>query len=125
MTQQYFRRPNGDLIPVIEIPCGDVQPSKSKARREVSFVAVPLPWMKHLDGATGQTCRLAMLLLDLAFRRKSRSISLANTTAASAGIPRHTKWRALRDLERRELVIVEARPRKPPMVHLLQMKMQP
>jgi hypothetical protein len=120
MNRQYVRRPNGDLIEVVEF-MPDRAPAKSRPRRDALFVKLPFALIEHLRGANGQTYGLPHCLLRLSFQRQTWSLSLANTTAAGAGIPPRTKWRALRDLERRGLVIVQARPNKSPLVHLLQM----
>ena len=83
------------------------------------FVKVPLAWVQKLDGAPGQTYRLALHILFLHFRERGAAIILANRTIEREGIPRQSKRRALRDLERRGLVEVDWRPKKSPIVRVL------
>jgi hypothetical protein len=79
---------------------------------------MPIEWQDALCGAGGKTYAVALELLQLAFRRKSRTITLPNTTVSAAGISRSAKARALADLEKRGLIWVERRPRKSPIVRL-------
>ena len=83
------------------------------------FVKVPLVWLQKLEGAPGQTYCLALHLLFLHFRGRGAAIVLANRTIQREGIPRQSKRRALRDLERRGLVEVDWRPRRSPIVWVL------
>jgi hypothetical protein len=75
--------------------------------------------MERLDGASGQTYRLALCLLYRHWKDRGQPIKLANGMLQIDGIPRRTKWRALRDLERRELIAIECRDRRSPIIQLL------
>jgi hypothetical protein len=88
-----------------------------KARRY--FVKVPWTWVQKLDGAPGQTYRLALQILFLHFRERCASVTLSNRTIDRVGLPSQSKRRALRDLERRGLVSVEWRSKRSPVVHVL------
>jgi hypothetical protein len=90
-----------------------------RARKPRYFVKVPWDWVVRLDGASGQTYRLALNLLFLHWKGRGASITLANRTLESDGIPPQTKRRALRDLERRGLVTVNWRENRSPVVHVL------
>ena len=90
--------------------------SDHKARRY--FVKVPWTWVQRLDGASGQTYRLALALLYHCWRGRNSSITLSNRTSKLDGIPGQSKRRALRDLERRGLVKVEWRVKRAPIVHV-------
>ena len=83
------------------------------------FIQVPLPWLKLLEGASGQTCRLALHLAYLNWRRKGAPIALSNSNALGLGLARRTKWRVLRELERRGLVSIERHPGRSPIIRLM------
>jgi hypothetical protein len=91
-----------------------------RARRQGRFVIVPASWADQLRAArhTG-AAKLALYLLYQYWKNGGRLIPLTNTFAASAGLSRRSKWRALRELERLKLVEVERRRRKSPLVTLL------
>ena len=73
---------------------------------------MPLTWRKRLTGATGNTILVALDLLYLAWRGgKGEAVKLANRRLRRDGVSRYSKWRALKDLERRGLIAVERRPR--------------
>jgi hypothetical protein len=88
-------------------------------KRDKVFIMVPWRWHEKLAGATGQTCRLAQLLLYLHWKDRGAPIRLTNRLLEADGISRQSKWRALRELERRGLIQVECRARKSPMVWVI------
>jgi hypothetical protein len=91
-----------------------------KAKWQRKFVRVPWAWIDRLKTSNrGSTYRLALLLIYEYWRTGSRPIRLSNAMLAGDGITRKSKWRALRELEQLELVKVERRPRKSPVVTLL------
>jgi hypothetical protein len=96
-----------------------VAPRKAQKRRE-QFVMVPFSWIDRLKGASGQTYRVALTLLYLDWKAKGDPVKLANGMLAIDGVSRHSKWRALVDLERLGLITVERRPGKSPLVRLIQ-----
>jgi hypothetical protein len=87
----------------------------TKAKLKGEFVMVPHAWIERLAGASGATYGLAIELLYLAWRRKGKELTLSNRTA---GVSRYSKWRGLRELEKRGLVTVELRPKRSPTVRL-------
>jgi hypothetical protein len=94
-------------------------PGLRRARKPRYFVKVPWAWVVKLDGASGQTYRLALNLLFLHWKGRGASITLANRTVELDGIPGQSKRRALRDLEHRSLVAVDWRPKRSPIVRVL------
>jgi hypothetical protein len=80
---------------------------------------VPQSWIDRLNGAAGQTYRVALFLLYEGWRAKTDTVKLGNGMLNFDGVSRYSKWRALTDLERRGLVKVERRPKRPPLVHLV------
>jgi hypothetical protein len=80
------------------------------------FVKVPWSWVEKLEGASGQTYRLALNILFQHFRERGAAVILSNKRAE---MPRQSKLRALQDLEARGLVTVTWRERRSPIVHVL------
>ena len=95
-----------------------VVPRKIQKRRR-HFIMVPLTWVERLIGATGQTYRVALLLLYMSWKNRGAPTKLPNGMLRIDGISRQSKWRALGDLEQRGLITVERRPRRSPTVRLL------
>src|SRR5262245_4143216 len=94
-----------------------VVPRKMQRRRQ-HFVNVPWTWIERLRGATGQTCLVALHLLYLHWKGRGAPIKLANGMLRMDGISRQSKWRALGDLERRGVIVIERRRRRSPIVRL-------
>jgi hypothetical protein len=78
-----------------------------------------MAWFERLVGASGQTYRVGLCLLYLDWRSRGEPIHLANGLLQIDGVSRYSKWRALRQLERRGLIVIEPRPRRSPIVRLL------
>ena len=92
---------------------------KRLQKRQQHFVKVPWPWIECLQGVkTSRTYRLALMLLYLHWKGRGAPIRLANGMLGLDGISRNSKWRALADLERLGLIVVERRPSKSPIVRL-------
>ena len=109
------RLPDGMAIPV---ECRVGTPQKLQRRRR-HFISVPMVWFERLAGASGQTYRVALCLLYLGWRARGEPIQLANGLLQVDDVSRHSKWRALDELERRGLVVIERRPRRSPIIKLL------
>jgi hypothetical protein len=91
-----------------------------KAKWQRKFIRVPWEWVDRLKTTNrGSTYRLALLLIYEYWRTGGRPIRLSNAMLAGDGVTRKSKWRALRELEQLELVKIERRPRKSPVVTLL------
>ena len=88
------------------------------SKRQQHFVQVPWSWVERLDGATGRTHDVALHLLYLHWKGHKRPVKLPNGMLKMDGISRQSKWRALRALEKRGLIVVECRQRKSPIVRL-------
>jgi hypothetical protein len=104
----------------LQMDVGEVRaitPRKIRKRRQ-HFVMVPWMWIERLNGASGQTYRLAHVLLYLHWKGKGGPIKLPNGMLEMDGVSRYSKWRALNDLERRGLITVERRARRSPFVRL-------
>jgi hypothetical protein len=80
------------------------EPHKIQQKRQ-KFVQVPFGWLERLEGASGKTYQLALRLLWLDWRYNGGEIRLTNKSLGR--LDRHTKYRALGDLERRGLVSIE------------------
>lgn len=95
-----------------------VVPRKIKKRGE-HFVMVPWSWIERLNGATGQTYRVALILLYMSWKGRGATVKLANGMLGIDGVSPRSKWRALNALEQRGLIAVERRPRRSPIIRLL------
>jgi hypothetical protein len=98
-------------------------PTKIKKRLK-AFGRVPMTWHEALKAgqpATGLTVLIAIYLCYLDFEEHGKPFTLANGMLEYDGISRQTKWRALRELERRGLITIECRRSKSPVIHMLQM----
>jgi hypothetical protein len=106
-------------LPDHMVPTVTVEP-RSVLRRREKFAQVPWSWIEKLDGASGQTYAVALRLLFQHWKQGGEGpVKLPNGKLAFEGISRQSKWRALNDLEKRGLVIVERRTRKSPFVQVL------
>ena len=95
-------------------------PAKIRKRRE-QFVMMPMWWYETLANPVpkGQaTVLIAIYLLHLHWKHRGKPFKLANGMLEYDGVSRYAKWRALKELERRSLVIVERRLKKSPIVHV-------
>ena len=79
---------------------------------------LPGSWYDKLCGATGPTYRVAWYLLHLHWKGKGAPIKLANGMLEHDGVNRWAKGRALADLENLDLITVERRPNRSPIVRL-------
>src|SRR5262249_20376829 len=95
-----------------------VVPVKIQKRRE-DFVKPPMTWDERFRGANGQTYRGAWVLLYQHWRNKGEPFKIPNGMLAIDGVPPRTKCRALRDLVRRDLIRVEWRKKKSPIVRVV------
>jgi hypothetical protein len=93
-------------------------PSSIIPKKAKHFIRVPFAWYDKLDGVTGQTYRVALRLLYLHWRQNGAPIQFGNKMMSLDGTTRYSKWRALRDLERRGLVELKCHQRRSPIVRL-------
>jgi len=91
---------------------------KKTRKRRLHWVRLPMAWYERLEGAPGQTYRVALYLLYLHWKGNGKPIKLANGMLKMDGVPPESRRRALRDLERRGVISVERRPRKSPIITL-------
>jgi hypothetical protein len=95
-----------------------VVPQKIQKRRQC-FVKVPWTWVERLNGAAGQTYRVALCLLYLHWKGRGEPFKLPNGMLQIDGVSRQAKWKALNDLEQRGLIAVERRRRRSPLIRML------
>jgi hypothetical protein len=114
-----FDPANWQLDPAT-IPAPSPVPAKIKKRRQ-QFVMVPMWWYEKLANpvpACRATCLIAMHLLHLDWKNLEKPFKLANGMLEYDGISRFSKYRALKDLERRGLISVDWRGKKSPIIHV-------
>jgi hypothetical protein len=93
--------------------------SKGSNRHRQQFTKFPDSWSRRLRSARGVTYRVALFILRQYWKSNGRSVRLSNTALAREGVGRHSKWRALHELEEAGLIRVEKRPRKSPLATVL------
>jgi hypothetical protein len=80
---------------------------------------IPYSWLDVLDAVAGRHAhRLMLRLMWISWRQKSPTVKLTNK-ALGCQMDRHTKSATLRRLEQAELISVQWRPRKSPLVTIL------
>jgi hypothetical protein len=91
-----------------------------KRKKVEPFVKVPMWWMAAAAKATNNLKALvAVELLHAAWKAKSMTFPLPNGRLEKLGIHRETKRRAIRDLERAGLIMVERPTRKTAVITLV------
>jgi hypothetical protein len=91
-----------------------------KRKKVEAFVKVPLWWIATAAKATNNLKVLvAVELLYASWKAKSLTFPLPNGRLEKLGIHRETKRRAIRDLERARLIVVERPTRKTVVVTLV------
>ena len=110
----------GQRVEVFETP----QPSQPKTRRqefEVEFVQFPARWAKALRSvqANGSTWGLAYALLAEAFKREHLGGDVILSTFVT-GMPRNTKRKAARELQKLNLIHIEyQREKQSPIIYVI------
>jgi hypothetical protein len=82
------------------------------------FVIVPVMWWRVLGGMKTRdyTWRIALLILDQARRAPYPLVKITNLAAGKAGVSRSSKARAIQQLRKAGLILVQDRPRKSPII---------
>jgi hypothetical protein len=117
--------PNKLRVDISEVRAVVPQVPRKIKKRRLEFAMVPMTWYERLEGASGQTYRVAWYLCYLDWKVNGKTppsglpIKLASGMLKSDGVSHQSKCRALRDLERRGLITVEWWSRKSPVVRLM------
>jgi hypothetical protein len=110
--------PSSELVERIQARQRQQAGGEPPSKHAKSFVMVSQRWAAALDGASGQTWQVAVLLLHLHWKEHGRPVRLSNTASWAVKIPRRSKWRSLHDLERRGLILIERHRRKAPIIRV-------
>jgi hypothetical protein len=93
---------------------------KRRPRQKLGFVMMALGWKNQLYKAHyACTLKVGIELHYLSYKSFHKPFVLTNVAAARIGIDRQAKYRALRELQALGLIAVEQRPRKSPMITVL------
>jgi CRP-like cAMP-binding protein len=85
-------------------------------RQRQQFVMVPWWWVERLKAARlAATYRVALYLL-FQHWKTGKPVPASNAALKALGVPRRSKYRAIRELERLDLIRVERRRRRSPVV---------
>jgi hypothetical protein len=108
-------------MPVPEREVSDSIAATKKRRRRQQFTMVPNSWVETLDRARlASTYRVAHYLLYRHWKNGGQPITLSNVVLAKRRLTKWQKWRALAELERLKLVKVVRKPRRAPVVTVLE-----
>jgi hypothetical protein len=95
-------------------------PTAKRNRHKDQFIIVPMAWKDRLkDAVHASTFKLAHHLLYEDWKTEGAPIRLSNTALAKAGITRWAKWRALGELEKLGLVVVERKAGRSPVAKVV------
>jgi hypothetical protein len=90
---------------------------RARKAEAAEFIMVPLSRHLQLAGAPGSVVWLAYHLHYLSWKAHGRPFKLGNVALGrNSRMTRHSKLRALRDLERRGWIKVQMEPRKSPLI---------
>jgi hypothetical protein len=110
---------HGRIIAVEELDTG-VKPSKARRREAGLFIRVPLKRAEEVCKAVGvQNAFVWVLLLHMAFVKRSSTFPCSNTLMRMFGIRREMKRRALAKLEAAGLITVQRHRCRAPLVTLI------
>jgi hypothetical protein len=88
----------------------------SRKRHARQFVMVPWLWVERLQEARYMaTYRVALYVL-FQYWKTQQPVPVSNVALKARGVPRRSKYRAIRELERLGLVRVEQRARRSPVI---------
>jgi hypothetical protein len=86
-------------------------------KRQKQWIKLPFRWRDRLrESASGKIWIVATAILHQSWKAHGRPIALANEILEFDGVDRQSKRRALAELERLGLIVVERRPRKSPVI---------
>jgi hypothetical protein len=92
----------------------------ARRKKVEPFVKVPLWWAKQMTAATKtKKALVGIVLLHTAWKAGRQTFPLPNGRLAKLGVSRWAKNRALRDLERAGLIVVERPEHKTPIVTMV------
>ena len=78
--------------------------------------SMPLEWITRAAKLPGKSTQVALAIWFRSGLEKFAPVQLSNTTLARFGVDRHAKRRALLALEKAELISVDRRPGKNPVI---------
>jgi hypothetical protein len=102
---------DGEIVRLVKVP------TKIRKRRQ-RFIKVPWIWFEKLASESGQTYRVALYLMYRHWKCGGKPVKLPNKSLVVEGVSRQSKWRALARLQALDLIRIEHRPSRSPIVHL-------
>jgi hypothetical protein len=95
------------------------QPPQHKVPTNATFIKIPAAWIEGLVGESTTVYDLALLILQLDFKRYGHPVRLSNEATQHLGMARTTKRRGLRRLAKLGLISVLHKPGSAPLVTIL------
>jgi hypothetical protein len=81
---------------------------------------IPLDWLSHAAALPGRSLHVAMAVWFMAGLKKTAVVPVSNIIGLQFGLDRNAKYRALEWLENANLIAVERRPGRAPIVTILE-----
>jgi hypothetical protein len=81
---------------------------------------IPLDWLSRAAALPGRSLHVAMAIWFMAGLKKTAVVPVSNITGHQFGLDRNAKYRALEWLENANLIIVERRAGRAPLVTILE-----
>jgi hypothetical protein len=107
-------------IPDYQVPAKRVELPSVRRKRAGRFIPpIPLAWYQRACQLPGKASVMASVLWYLCRIKKSKTFVLAQSRLNEFGLTRQAKYRALDSLEAAGLISVERRPKKSPIVTIL------
>lgn len=96
------------------------RPPRPKHKEKFLRGPIPLNWLSHAATLPGRSLHVAIAVWFVAGLKKARIVPISNITALQFGLDRNAKYRGLEWLEDAELISVERRAGRAPIVTILE-----
>jgi hypothetical protein len=83
---------------------------------------IPLDWLSRAAALPGRSLHVAIAVWFMAGLKKTNVVPISNVTSLQFGLDRNAKYRALDWLESANLIKVERRPGRAPIVTILEVE---
>ena len=96
------------------------KPPRPKAGTRFLRGPIPLDWLSRAAALPGRSLHVAIAVWFMAGLKKTSMVPVSNITSLQFGLDRNAKYRALEWLEHANLIAVERRPGRAPIVTILE-----
>lgn len=96
------------------------KPPRPRHRKKFLRGPIPLKWLSHAAMLPGRSLHVAIAVWFMAGLKNARIVPISNITALQFGLDRNAKYRGLEWLENANLISVERRAGRAPIVTILE-----